>query len=83
MLSLVDGVFSSSFILVPWKSSNSSVCSGPWVPQLCLTSFSPLGACLFDDVLQLKEGVATQEELDSIKKSVTESYEKDFEVLQC
>jgi len=47
------------------------------VPQLCLTSH------LFDGVLQLKDGVATQEELDSIKKSVTESYEKDFEVLEC
>lgn len=49
------------------------------VPQLCLTYLSRV----FDGVLQLKDGVATQEELDSIKKSVTESYEKDFEVLRC
>lgn len=35
---------------------------------------------LFFFFFQVKEGVATQAELDAIKASVLESYEKDFEV---
>ncbi len=37
--------------------------------------------CLWRGGSQLKDGVATQQELDDIKAFVLESYEKDFEVI--
>lgn len=51
---------------------------GIWFPLSSL-AWPGVACCHFVE-RQLKQGVATQAELDAIKGSVLESYEKDFEV---